>query len=160
MREQSGFTLVEVLVAASLMSLVLLSLFAMTNTMQMGYRQHRCAVDAAQNGRQALLRLTRDIRLATAVTTTPGSEITITTTANETIRFVLADGSLMRIVGGSQESLASGLTGPNNGSAFAPDPAGTWVEVHLVVSPAGNCPPPASGADRTLKSRIYLYNRG
>lgn len=102
-----GFSLVEVLLAVTLVALLLLSVAAALHASFGSYRENEKISAATQAGRSALGRMTRDIRNAEAVDLDSGS-VTILPPAEgdwpDQIRYQLSDGTLyyVRAVGGTE----------------------------------------------------------
>lgn len=78
-REEGGFTLVEVLIAASLMLVILFATFNMLENFSRANVRTADLINSIDSARNAQSRLTRDVRDATAATTTtvPGGSVLV-----------------------------------------------------------------------------------
>ena len=96
-RQRSGFTLVELLLALAISAMLLAALGAAFNASAMNYRENEKIFKTINNARQALFRMTRQLRTANGVDpSAPNNECTLMTDGNEdiTYRFNNADGKL------------------------------------------------------------------
>jgi prepilin-type N-terminal cleavage/methylation domain-containing protein len=63
-RDQSGFTLMEMLISAAVFAIVLTAVYLMLITNQVTYARGENKVEIQQNGRVAMRRIAREIRMA------------------------------------------------------------------------------------------------
>ena len=76
-RRRGGFTLIEVLMAASLLAMVMAGVGAAVHASLFGYEANRRIADATQMGRVVLTRMMREVRTAVDVDST-SAELIIT----------------------------------------------------------------------------------
>jgi type II secretory pathway pseudopilin PulG len=80
-KRQEGWTLVELLLASSLMMIVLFATLTAMEVFQANHARTTDLINFIDGGRNAMGRLTRDLRGATSGTTTPGAVVSVLTRA-------------------------------------------------------------------------------
>lgn len=99
-RYKNGFTIVELLLALAITSILLAAVAVAFNASMINYRQNEDIFKAINSARQALIRITTQLRTATAVDpNAPGNECTfITADGNDlTYRYTAAENKLYLI---------------------------------------------------------------
>ena len=81
-RSQMGFTLIEVLMALAISALLLTSLAIAFNASAVSYRENQATVEAVNSARQALVRMTTQLRTGSGVVTSE-SKCTLTAGTEE-----------------------------------------------------------------------------
>ena len=81
LKQQNGFTLIEVIAVLFLMGIVALALATTMVTAVEGYLFSKDSANAAQKGQLALARISKELLQATAITTATGTTIAYTTLA-------------------------------------------------------------------------------
>jgi prepilin-type N-terminal cleavage/methylation domain-containing protein len=85
---RSGFTLVELLLALAISAILLAAVGAAFNASAVNYRENEEIFKTINNARQALFRMTTQLRTADAVDPcAPSNECTLITSANENITY-------------------------------------------------------------------------
>lgn len=94
----SGLTLVEVLVAIAVLSLLAISVSTVLNISDMAWNTDMGLVDLQQQTRQAMVRMVREIRQADSVISASGTTITFSTpwTATDSITYRLEGKQITR----------------------------------------------------------------
>lgn len=95
-KNQRGFTLLELIMALGILSMVLISVFSFYGTGIKAHRRLNNQFHVQQNIRQAILWLSTSIKQARFADIISKEEIQITTGNGEIIRFYLRDGVLYR----------------------------------------------------------------
>ncbi|MCL6449092.1 MAG: prepilin-type N-terminal cleavage/methylation domain-containing protein [Armatimonadetes bacterium] len=112
---QSGFTLIELVVAVSLFTLVIGAALSLYQQGVLAWQRGEKGVDVQENLRLGLDRMSRELRTATALQAANGNLITFKTAYdnNKTVSYYYdaAKGQLMRKVNGGSNPLASCVTG-------------------------------------------------
>jgi prepilin-type N-terminal cleavage/methylation domain-containing protein len=121
-RDQRGFTLAEILVAAAVLSMMMAALLIVQQQGQFAYITGAARVETQQNARWALDALTGELRSALSVTTlgagcetgpipTGGgtSSITFTDAAGTPVQYLLTGTNLERISGGTTTVITPGV---------------------------------------------------
>jgi prepilin-type N-terminal cleavage/methylation domain-containing protein len=84
----SGFTLVEILIALAITGLLLAAVAVTFNASVMGYQENEDIFKTINDGRQALFRITTQLRTAAAVDPcTPNNECTLITAGGDNITY-------------------------------------------------------------------------
>ncbi len=104
---QAGYTLIELMIAGTLMSIFAVTLLSFTWHQRAADRQHAVYVNDLLSSRRAMDRIVADLRRATAVEPAPQG-ITIRTD-DGVIRYALDSGRLDRWLGSSRRRIASGI---------------------------------------------------
>ncbi|MHC4396694.1 MAG: PilW family protein [Planctomycetota bacterium] len=84
----TGFTIAEVLIAMAITGLLLAAVAVSFNASVMGYRENEDIFKTINDGRQALFRITTQVRTAAAVDpNSPANECTLATVGGENITY-------------------------------------------------------------------------
>lgn len=87
-RYKRAFTLAELLIALAITAMILAAVATAFNASIINYKQNKNLFEAVNNARQALSRITTQLRSATAVdTASPTNECTLITAAGEDITY-------------------------------------------------------------------------
>jgi len=109
-REQSGFSLAELLVVCAILGLMLTGLVALQMEGQTSYLIGAGRVEAQQNGRVALELMARELRSAQTVTAIPSAtNMTFVDENGSTVQYSLSGTTLNRTVGGVTTPLIGGV---------------------------------------------------
>jgi prepilin-type N-terminal cleavage/methylation domain-containing protein len=109
-RNQSGFTLAELLVAATVMAVVMAGIFVLQRGGQEAYLLGSNRVETQQNARVALELMTRELRSAASITTiASATDLTFVDQAGQTLRYSLSGTTLNRTVNGTTTPLIGGV---------------------------------------------------
>jgi type II secretory pathway component PulJ len=142
MRNEEGFTLVELLIAATLMLIILFATFNMLDNFNRLNARTTDLITEVDTARTAMSRLTRDLRDATAASTTvtPGRSVLLRAEPQDLVMrrinpFGAVDGTnatgahtvrwCLDRRGNLHRQTAIGVNTPN---APCPDPRNTWVD--------------------------------
>ena len=112
-RSQSGFTLVEVLISLAICAMLMAAVASAFNAAAMGYQENRDIYNALNNGRQALCRMTSELRTGYNVDPNdPNTECSFVTSAGESItyRYVPNDSNLYLVKGTAQYTLCENVS--------------------------------------------------
>jgi prepilin-type N-terminal cleavage/methylation domain-containing protein len=115
LRNQSGFTLPELLVATAVIGLVMAGVFLIQQQGQHAYLLGSNRVETQQNARVALDLMSRELRTATSVAAiancdgTSGPDITFVDQDGRTIRYQLSGATLNRTEDGVTTALIGGV---------------------------------------------------
>lgn len=112
-RYKTGFTLVELLLALAISAMLLAAVGAAFNASAMNYRENEETFKTINNARQALFRMTSQLRTADAVDPAdPNNECSFITSAAEdvTYRFNSADNKLYLDTNGNSYVLCDNVT--------------------------------------------------
>lgn len=104
---QSGYTIVELAIAGTLMSVFAVTLLSFTWQQRTADHQHAAYTNDLLSARRAMNRIVADLRLATVVEPT-AKGITLHTDAG-TIHYAMESGRLDRLLGSSRRRIASGI---------------------------------------------------
>jgi prepilin-type N-terminal cleavage/methylation domain-containing protein len=123
MAAQDGFTLVELLIAATLMGLLLTASLAVLTAIERGQREVGSRTDELSRARAGIERMTREIRQANEVrsVTTSSLEVTTltyaagsTTPANAVVRYACSGSTCTRQVGSAAATtIVPNVTNPD-----------------------------------------------
>jgi hypothetical protein len=110
MRRQRGYTLMETLIAGAMTVTLGCALWLGWSAAYSSWNVVQDQNTAYANGRQGIDRMVDELRGATAITAATASSVTITNAAGQSVRYALANGNLVRTVGGSTTPVALGIT--------------------------------------------------
>ena len=148
-RSQVGFTLVEVLISLAISALLLASLALAFNASATNYRENQDTVEAVNSARQALTRMTTQLRTGSGISITgSNSECAFTTAASQSISYVYnsTDDKLYLDSGGSQKMLCQNVTSMSFTGTPAADPNDyKSIQISMTVE-SGNTQYPMSAA--------------
>ena len=144
-RADRGYTLVELMVACSLMPIFAVAAFSLTHHHQAAAQRHAAYTTDLMECRAALSSIVRDLRLATRVVA-DGSSITILGPDGE-MRYELTGSRLDRIADTRRRRLGSRV------AALRCEVIGGLVHVALTLARRSNVP---SGKPPTLEARVAL----
>jgi len=117
-RDQRGFSLAELLVVTAVLGLVMAAVIAIQQKGQQAYIYGSTRVEAQQNARVALDRITRELRSAQQINLLPSNtDLTFTVCSPDimascspvSVQYQLSGTNLNRISGGSTETLIGGV---------------------------------------------------
>ena len=121
-RDQRGFTLAEILVAAAVLSMMMAALLIVQQQGQFAYITGAARVESQQNARWALDALTGDLRSAQGITTLGAgcetgpipsgggaSTITFSDASGTPVQYALAGTDLTRTSGGTTTTITPGV---------------------------------------------------
>lgn len=137
---KKGFTLLEMIISISIMALVAAAASVLFNQSVVAYRYSTDKITVAQEAALAMKWMVYDIELATDITTSGGSSLTIldnATPAPNTIYYHLVGNQIQRNFNGTDHLLAENVTGLTfkyygltNNTVYS-DPVGTGNKGNL-----------------------------
>ncbi len=127
-KRQNAFTIIELLIALAISSLLLTALAVAFNASVINYTENEDIFKAVNQARQALFRITTELRTAAAVDpNTPANECTMITAQGQdiTYRYVSGDQTLYLVTNGSTSDPDYTLCENVSAMTFTPE---TYVE--------------------------------
>ena len=143
----NGFTIVEMLMALMIMGMLLAAVAVAFHASSLSYRHNEEMYRAMTTARAALLRITNDIRTASAVAVTePAGQCSMVTAAGSDITYLYNSGdSTLYLVTNDDDTdadyvLCSGVTAVTFDRATVPDDAGKVrnVQISMTVTAGAN----------------------
>jgi len=146
---QAAFTLVEVLMSLAISALLLASLAMAFNASATSYRENQATVEAVNSARQALVRMTTQLRTGSGIAITDANSIcAFDTAASQSISYEYSSGDdkLYLNSGGTQKTLCQNVTSMDFSGALAADPNDyKSIQISMTVE-SGNTEYPLSAA--------------
>jgi len=151
LRDERGFTLAELLVAAVILAFAMAGIFSLQWGGQQAYLLGVSRVETQQSARVALDLMTRELRSAQSVTSTVTNctdcdcvtnspDITFVDQTGQTIRYACAANTLNRTVNGTVTALIGGVQALTITAYSAYDvPSGTFTTTTCGTSTGGSC---------------------
>lgn len=148
-RSQVGFTLVEVLMSLAISALLLASLAIAFNASATNYQENQATVEAVNSARQALVRMTTQLRTGSNIAfSQSNTKCTFNTVSSDSISYEYssADNKLYLETDGSDKLLCQNVTAVSFTGALTDDATDyKSVQISMTVQ-SGNTAYPLSAA--------------
>lgn len=138
---RTGFTIVEMLMALMIMAMLMTALAAAFNASMASFKANEDAFRATNIARQALIRITTELRTANAVVVSePSSQCSIITAGNSdvTYKFDSTDNTLYLITNDDDYILATGVTAMTFTKGIDPTDPGVVRNVQISMTVSAN----------------------
>lgn len=138
---RTGFTIVEMLMAMMIMAMLMTALAAAFNASMVNFKANEDAFKVTNIARQALIRITTELRTANAVAVSePSSQCSIITAGNSdvTYKFDSTDNTLYLITSDGDYILATGVTAMTFTKGIDPTDPGVVRNVQISMTVSAN----------------------
>lgn len=148
MKSRPGYTLIELLIYISIVSIALIVFMNFMTDVSRNAARFRVAKDVSQNARIVMDSITRDVRNASSVTVPNSNTLSLQVGGNP-VQYALSGNAVMYN--------ATPLTSSNLSSALTFAVQNNEVSVHLVVSSTNSGTPSTTTLDTVVIPRQQLY---
>lgn len=108
-RDQGGFSLAELLVVTAVLGLVMVAVISIQQKGQESYIYGANRIEAQQNARVALDRMTRELRSALSIVALTSTDVTFVNQENSQVQYQFSGTNLNRISASGTETIIGGV---------------------------------------------------